>query len=361
MCHALIHTAGVYGLKILYGVQGTGNGHITRARAMCEAFSQRDANVDFLFSGREQNKYFSMECFGRYQTRRGLTFSTHQGQVNYVKTAFNNSPMQLMREIKQLDLSAYDLIINDFEPVSAWAAKRQGIPCIGISHQNAFRYPVPLKGANWLDKLIMQRFAPADYHLGLHWYHFDQPILPPIVHTAGLSTISQDYILVYLPFEQIDHVCELLFRFVNQHFVFYHPNVMEEEVIENVELRPLCHSKFHQHLQHCAGVIANGGFELPSEALSLGKKLLLKPLNGQFEQQSNVATLDILGLASVMDFLDASAVSKWLDEKQTERVVYPNVANAIADWVLQGRWHDHSELCHSLWQQVDFPSYVSIN
>ncbi|MBO0215175.1 glycosyltransferase [Vibrio sp. Vb2880] len=348
-------------MNILYGVQGTGNGHITRARVMCEAFRERGVQVDFLFSGRDESKYFSMECFGHYQTRRGLTFVTQQGQVNYVKTAFNNSPAQLWQEIKQLDLSDYDLVLNDFEPVSAWAAKRQGIPCIGISHQNAFRYPVPLKGATWLDKLIMQRFAPADYHLGLHWYHFDQPILPPIVHTADTANVNQDYILVYLPFEQIEQVCEMLFRFVNQHFVFYHPHVIEAELIENVELRPLCHAQFHQHLQCCAGVIANGGFELPSEALSLGKKLLLKPLNGQFEQQSNVATLDILGLASVMDFLDASAVSKWLDEKQAERVVYPNVASAITEWVMKGRWDDHSELCNTLWQQVDFPSYVSTN
>lgn len=348
-------------MKILYGVQGTGNGHITRARAMSDAFTRLGTQVEFLFSGREQHKYFSMECFGNYQVRRGLTFATDKGKVNYTKTALDNSLPQLIREISQLDLSGYDLVINDFEPVSAWAAKRQGVPCIGISHQNAFRYPVPLKGANWLDKLIMQRFAPSDYHLGLHWYHFDQPILPPIVHTAGGDGICQDFILVYLPFEQVEHVCELLFRFVNQHFVFYHPNVIEVENIENVELRPLCHRQFHQHLQHCAGVIANGGFELPSEALSLGKKLLLKPLNGQFEQQSNVATLDILGLASVMDFLDASAVSHWLDEKQAERVIYPDVANAIAEWVLEGRWHDHSQLCHTLWQQVDFPSYVSIN
>lgn len=348
-------------MKILYGVQGTGNGHITRARAMCDAFAQRQADVDFLFSGRDRQQYFSMQCFGDYQTRRGMSFATDKGRVSYAKTAFHNQPLQLWSEIRQLDLSGYDLVLNDFEPVSAWAAHQQNVPCIGVSHQNAFRYSVPLKGASWLDKMIMHRFAPADYHLGLHWYHFEQPILPPIVHTSLQPSSCQNYILVYLPFESVQHVCELLFRFANHQFVFYHPEVIEGEVIENVELQPLCHSRFQQHLHHCAGVIANGGFELPSEAMSLGKKLLLKPLSGQFEQQSNVATLDILGLASVMDFLDPSAVSRWLDEKQAEKVIYPNVADAIAGWVMGGHWNDHSELCNSLWQQVDFPSYVAIN
>lgn len=348
-------------MKILYGVQGTGNGHIARARAMSDAFRDTNTDVDFLFSGREAEKYFSMEQFGDYQVRRGFTFQFSRGRVSYVQTALNNNPIQVMREIQALDLSSYDLILNDFEPVSAWAAKRQNKNVIGISHQNAFRYPVPLKGANWLDKQIMQRFAPADYHLGLHWYHFDQPILPPIVHTIDQDMQNQNFVLVYLPFEAVEHVCELLFRFANQRFVCYHPNVIETEVIENVELRALNHSSFQHHLHRCSGVIANGGFELPSEALSLGKKLLLKPLQGQFEQQSNVATLEILGLASAMDFLDASAVRKWLDEQQAERVIYPNVAQAIVDWVLQGEWHNQQTLCESLWQQVDFPSYASIN
>lgn len=86
-----------------------------------------------------------MECFGDFATRRGLTFATENGHVNYVKTLRKNNLLQFWNEVKRLDLSGYDLILNDFEPVTAWAAKLQNIPCIGISHQNAFLYPVPLK------------------------------------------------------------------------------------------------------------------------------------------------------------------------------------------------------------------------
>lgn len=352
---------GENGLKILYGVQGTGNGHIARSRVMSEAFKQTDIEVQFLFSGRDKAKYFSMESFGDYQTRRGFTFETEQGQVNYVKTALNNNLMTFYNEVRQLDLSAYDLVINDFEPISAWAAKRQGIPCIGISHQNAFRHQVPIKGASWLDKTIIGRFAPADYYLGLHWYHFDQPILPPIVYRSDQHTSNEHFILVYLPFENVDDMLELLCRFSKQAFVCYHPLVVEECHIENVELRPLCHQGFQSHLHRCDGVIANGGFELPSEALSIGKKLLLKPLTGQFEQQSNVATLENLGLASSMDFLDPSALRDWLDDKQVERVIYPDVAKAIVEWVQQGQWDNHHDLSQLLWRQVDFPTYVKFS
>ncbi len=345
-------------MKILYGVQGTGNGHIARARAMALAFKKQNVDVDFLFSGRDKDKYFSMESFGQYQTRPGLTFVSENGKVNYLKTARENSITQLIKDINELDLSNYDLVINDFEPVSAWAAQKQKKTCIGLSHQNAFRYPVPLKGASWLDKLIINKFAPADYHIGLHWYHFEQPILPPIVHTSHEEVEVAPFVLVYLPFEKVAHISELLFRFTNHSFVCYHPDITEVESVENIELRPLCHESFQYDLKRCSGVIANGGFELPSEAMSLGKKLLLKPLEGQFEQQSNVATLEMLGLALSMDYLDASVVSRWLDEQQADKVVYPDVASAICEWVIQGNWSDHQQLSQGLWKQVDFPDYA---
>ncbi|KJY85441.1 glycosyltransferase [Vibrio galatheae] len=346
-------------MKILYGVQGTGNGHIARARAMAKCLAEAGLEVDYLFTGREQSKYFSMEQFGAYQTRRGLSFATDKGKVNYFKTCTSNNLVQFWQDVNQLDLSHYDLVLNDFEPVSAWASKQQGVPSISISHQNAFRYSVPLKGASWLDKQVIHYFAPADHHIGLHWYHFDQPILPPIVHTHKAEATEEAFVLVYLPFESIADITELLLRFTSQHFVCYHPEIIEPKVIDNIEFMPLGLQSFQLHLNRCKGVIANGGFELPSEALTLGKKLLLKPLTGQFEQVSNVATLEDLGLATCMEILDASVVRKWLDESSAESVNYPDVAKAIVDWIKQGNWEDKSTLTEHLWEKVDFPSYVT--
>ena len=49
-------------MKLLYGVQGTGNGHIARARIMAAALAKRsDVEVDFVFTGREPDKYFDMD------------------------------------------------------------------------------------------------------------------------------------------------------------------------------------------------------------------------------------------------------------------------------------------------------------
>lgn len=348
-------------MKILYGVQGTGNGHIARARAMACALKDKQISVDFLFSGREKSNYFSMDEFGNYQTRKGVTFITEKGRVNYIKTALDCTPLNVLKEINQLDLSGYDVVLNDFEPITAWAAKKQKVPCIGISHQNAFRYEVPKKGRSWFDGKIIQHFAPSDFHIALHWHHFGQPIFPPIVHTDNSHKVETGkQVLVYLPFENIDDITDLLLRFSSQTFICYHPEVLSETTVENIHYRKPSYSGFQQELHRCKGVIANGGFELPSEALSIGKKLLLKPLSGQFEQESNVATLDYLGLAHSMDYLDPAAVRNWLDVGEAESVKYPDVAKYIVDWIIAGHWDSSENLRALLWDKVDFPSYVAI-
>lgn len=346
-------------MKILYGIQGTGNGHISRAREMARAFRQLGADVDYLFSGRPAGQYFDMACFGDFQTRLGLTFVTENGQLNSWKTLTHNRPGEFVRDVRRLELSDYDVVLNDFEPVSAWAARRQKVHSIGISHQNAFLHPVPKKAETGLDRLITRYFAPTSQQLGLHWHHFGHLILPPIVPpTQGLSADSDGSILVYLPFEELGKVLALLTRFSQIHFYCYHPAVQQDQELENISIRALNRDSFHHRLHCCDGVIANGGFELPSEAIGLGKKLLLKPLQGQYEQQSNVATLEQMSLAQSMAYLDPSAVRQWLDSEAAGAVVFPDVAMAIARWVLAGAWHQSDELWRQLWQQVDFPDMV---
>ncbi|QUJ67814.1 glycosyltransferase [Photobacterium sp. GJ3] len=345
-------------MKILYGVQGTGNGHISRAREMARAFTQLGVSVDFHFSGRSADHYFDMDCFGDYRTSTGLTFVTEQGKVNQWKTFRENSLRDVWREVKALDLGGYDLVLNDFEPVSAWAARRQGVRSLGLSHQSAFLFDVPKSGEGWLDRKLIRYFAPTDQQLGLHWYHFGAPILPPIVPQPQAPQKTDGSVLVYLPFEELQQVLALLNRFSEVSFYCYHPSVKTDYQQENVNVRALSRTGFHQRLAMCDGVIANGGFELPSEAIALGKKLLLKPLQGQYEQMSNVATLELMGLAACMHALDTAALRNWLASHSPGQVVWPDVAMAVAEWLLAGEPQSPEALCQSLWAPISFPEPV---
>lgn len=110
-------------MRILYGVQGTGNGHITRARAMAPALAAAGLEVDYLFSGREPEQFFDMEPFGDYQWRRGVTMVVEAGRAKSLKTLRQLKPLNFLREVRNLDVSGYDLVLTDFEPLTAWAGK----------------------------------------------------------------------------------------------------------------------------------------------------------------------------------------------------------------------------------------------
>lgn len=55
-------------MRVLFGVQGTGNGHISRSRTLARALAAQGIEVDYLFSGRARDGYFEMEAFGDYRS-----------------------------------------------------------------------------------------------------------------------------------------------------------------------------------------------------------------------------------------------------------------------------------------------------
>jgi uncharacterized protein (TIGR00661 family) len=352
-------------MKILYGVQGTGNGHITRARHMAEGFAQRsDIQVDYLFSGRAADAYFDMQYFGNYQSASGLSFITNNGRIRRCQTILNNNIFAFARELKQRAVKDYDLIINDFEPVSAWCAKFSGVPSLSVSHQAAFLHHVPKHKHGFVDKVITKHFAPTQYSLGTHWYHFGYPIIPPfvakeLVEQTQRGVVHDDkFILVYLPFENMQIIQEQLLTLSDYQFVCYHPNVKENYQLPNIQWRCLSNHGFKQNLIKSAGVIANCGFELSTECLSLGKPLLVKPLHRQYEQLSNAYMLKKLGLCEVMHDINADEIDDWLHNKKGVKIEYPTNCNSFINWIADGNWQAPEAICKTLWQQVRFPEAV---
>lgn len=339
-------------IKIFYGVQGTGNGHITRARVMARELFTAGFDVTFQFTGRPADKYFDMEVFNGYQLREGLTFNTAKGQVSYVKTALDSSPIRFLRDISTLNLQHYDLVITDFEPVTAWAARKQKKQVVGIGHQYAFDHDIPRKGADPLANQVMKYFAPADISIGLHWHHFGQAILPPIIDTPEFPTYSQpNKIVVYLPFEDPKAVVDLLCPFENFEFHIYSPTPAHSKY-PHVKSNPLSREGFQKDLYNCAGIISNAGFELASEALQLGKKILVKPLHSQMEQISNAAALEQLGYGRTMYNLDCAIIENWLHDPHAVHVSYPNVARFLVEWIQNGMPTMDRELTEQAWDRV---------
>jgi uncharacterized protein (TIGR00661 family) len=340
-------------MNILYGVQTTGNGHLIRSQAMIRALRSYGHTVYTLFSGDPDKTLRNLKDFEPCTVKKGLTFCTEQGRICYLKTAKRLDLPRFYADIRSFRAEGFDLVVTDYEPLTARIAQRWSIPSIGIGHLYAFDHPVPLAaGCLPGSRTVMGRFAPVDIPLGLHWHHFDQPILPPTIpdDVFGPDQADPNTILVYLPFENLGSVTGLLKRFPDYRFRIYsrctHPGRNA-----NLELRPLSREGFLADLANCSGVLCNAGFSLVSEALHLGKKILTKPLAGQIEQCSNAKALQLLALGSVMHSLNHRDLATWLQQPSPPAQAYPDVIGAVAGWIHAGNWDAPQELASGLWNR----------
>jgi uncharacterized protein (TIGR00661 family) len=345
-------------MKILYGIQSLGNGHISRARILVPALRKAGFEIDFVFSGRDNIAFFDMDIFGEHcRFYPGFSIAFSRGKVNDIGTFAKNRHLRFLQDALMLNLDSYDFVLSDFEPVTAWAALVKRKKCYGISNQYAYRYPIPRYPGFWPSKVLIDHFAPADIEIGLHWHHFNQPLLPPITEPCGNENIQQNHILVYMYFEEVSEIVRFLQPFGNFRFSVY-ASVPAEENHGNVIVKPFSHEGFRSDFRSARGVICNAGFELGSQCLTTSKRLMVKPLKGQVEQLTNALVLQQLGRATVIDRFDPAILGQWLEGPQHTPVCYPDVATPLALWLADHRKENLSDLSQRLWKQtLNLPAY----
>jgi uncharacterized protein (TIGR00661 family) len=132
-------------MRILYAIQGTGNGHISRARAIVPLLQQY-GNLDLLISGTQAD--VSLIENVKYELHGFSFIFGRKGGVNHYETWRSMNLPRFVRDMNKLPLEDYNLIINDFEPVTAWACKRKGLESVGLSRGTCRDQKVSI-GRNW--------------------------------------------------------------------------------------------------------------------------------------------------------------------------------------------------------------------
>ena len=84
-----------------------------------------------------------------------------------------------------------------------------------------------------------------------------------------------------------------------------------------LEFKVISNQKFVESLTSCYGVICNAGFETPSEALFLGKRLIVIPLKGQYEQKCNAIALKNMDIPTIkkLNINSLLLINNWLESK----------------------------------------------
>lgn len=347
-------------MRILYGVQTTGHGHLVRSTPIIRGLRDHGHAVDVVLSGPAVDPLWPRRIGAPVTLHPGLTFAADGGDVRYLRTVREARPLRFLADTFRCQVRDYDLVVSDYEPVTAWAARLAGVASVGIGHLYAFAWPqVPRARGNLVTRLVMQHFAPVARPVGYHWAPFDAPLLPPGVAPEARAvvrgTIDPDLIVVYLGFEPLDRILPLLRQFPGRRFHVYgrYPAPYREG---SIMVRPASRDAFLADLATCGGVIANAGFTLASECLHLGIRLLVKPVRGQLEQESNCVALQALGLATVSRSLHRNDVAGWLGQPAPLPRYYPDVTAAVTRWLAGGATRPLQALATGLWEQVALTS-----
>jgi uncharacterized protein (TIGR00661 family) len=325
-------------MRILYAIQGTGNGHLARATEIIPVL-QRKCRVDLLVSGTQADVKL------RYPVKyrlNGLSFIFgKKGGVDIWKTMTTINISKFFQEIKELPVEDYDLVVNDFEPVSAWACRKKNVPCISLSHQSSLlkdKVPKP----NIIDfsgTAILKYYAPSNFQFGFHFAEYRKNIYTPVIRREIRESEIEDYghYTVYLPSYSDEKLIENLSLYKNVRWQVFSKHNIRTVQHGNILIHPVSLDLFTQSIVTCTGVLCGAGFETPAEALYLGKKLMVIPMKKQLEQHFNAAALKTLGVPVISKLKpkNYSVIREWLENNYRVEVKYPDKTEQIINKIFE--------------------------
>lgn len=341
-------------MKILYAIQGTGNGHVSRAHDIIPELTKY-ATVDLLLSGNQCDINLPWPIKYRF---KGLSFVFGKnGGINIFKTIININLLRLVKEILKVPVHKYDLVLNDFEPVTAWACNLRLVKCVAISHQYAVTHPQAAKPAKTdiTGKLILKYYAPAHQHYGFHFTAIDNNIFTPVIRSdiQNAQPTNKGHYTVYLPSVGDEKIVRLLKNYPDIEWQVFSKHAKKPKKTDNIYIEPVNKQRFANSLISCCGIICNAGFETPAEALYLGKKLLVVPMRGQYEQACNAAQLKQLGVLTTNNLFTNSNIINNLIELQTAvKQNYINNTNYIINKIITE---------HKLQKFEFYPAFIQNN
>lgn len=333
-------------MRLLYGVNTNGQGHINRARNLIWQFQQDGHEVDILFSGHTPPRY-AHRMAKRTSHLNGVQLAYQNHIVHVPKTMFKamsagiNAFTPIKRVEKTLKSNRYDAIFSDQEPYVSIFGAREQLPTIFVDHQHSLLHPASYSpNIHVSDKLsallaIKLNTVHKDFAYGLDYtediIQVDDIVRFPLVEKVDLFAHrfeEEDFIVVYFNKSSLREVVRFLRSQPKIHFKVY--GFDKKLTFKNIEFKRTSRKEFTTDLMKCKGIISSAGFSLTWEGIQLDKPMYLIPQKFQYEQFVNVMRLDKLNYIIYSEELDLETLDEFLtsfiDEFHSRRKklkVYP--------------------------------------
>ncbi len=326
-------------MRIFYAVQATGNGHISRAIQLLPYLKQF-GEVDIFLSG--SNSSLSLNHPIKYRSKGLSLYFKECGEIDIFKSIRKADYFRIIKESKSLPVDQYDLVINDFEHITAKACQYRGVPSVQFGHQASFMSKKTPRASKRSipGEYVLANYARATSYVGLHFKKYDDFIFEPIIKERIINATPRDrgHVTVYLP-SYLDHcIRNAMWSIPEVEFHWFVPGIKEIHKEKNIKFFPIDNHLFSLSMKDCHGIITGGGFETPSEALYLEKKLLSIPIKNHYEQLCNAAALKEMGVPVIDNLKEEKFeqdIRDWLDMGRPNITIRPNVIRETLEYIVE--------------------------
>lgn len=330
---------------ILWGVCGIGHGHTFRQLPLIQHFADEGHKImifaynnsfDVLSKQFQKMSNVEIEAVAvpyYVGTRTGLDFNATAQHPANQNVDFQGINARAMTHAASF-IGKPDLVISDYEPVSAQYAYAQNAPLVTLDQQSKYLnadIPDELHGQSYIDEVERLRmfFPKATKRLACSFFDVAQKktssdkvtICPPILRSEIVNMqrhkTDTPSILIYLSaqmpqaqsIEDITKICTL---FTNVHFHLFTHQAHNQIHSDNITLYPHGTHAFQDVMRSCHGIISTAGHSLLSEAMALAIPVYALPLP-LYEQQMNAHIIHTGGFGMSSDTLTATSLAKFLD------------------------------------------------
>src|SRR5258708_52004 len=347
--------------NILYGVNGEGAGHSTRAKEVISHLQWKGHAVHVASFDRGLT---NLSRDFEVTEVHGWRLAYVNNQVRYQRTIARNllgagkTAASVARLKKLSEEWKIDLVITDFEPLSCHIGHRRHVPVISIDNQHCMTnielsFPREHRADAAATRMVVRMMVPrADAYLVTSFFNArikrrNTFLFPPILRESILQAnpIAGDKVLVYVT-SPAPALAKILAA-VRCPFVAY--GFGREGQDGNVLYKKPSLDGFLQDLIKAKAIVANAGFSLVTEALHLAKPYLAVPVEHQFEQIFNAYWLQKAGYGACWGNLNRERVESFLYNLSHYRenlAAYPRQGNhallnkldtLIAEYAPEGR------------------------
>ncbi len=287
--------------RILYGLSGEGSGHAMRSRVVLGHLAEKGHTLKVATYDRgvaALGKDFDVTPI------EGLAIVARENRVSRLRTLAQNvrKLRSGVRSVHKLGRELFErfqpeLVICDFEPLTAHLALRERVPLVTLDNQHFIRYVqherVPGRTTDArLTLAIVRALVPRSQRSIVTSFLPGQPknartfLVPPILRPEILAAkpTHGEHVLVYCT-QPYPNLLDDLRSIARVPFRLYGFERTGKE--RNLEFKKFSAAGFLADLAGAHAVIATAGFTLLGEALHLRKPLLALPMKGQFEQELN--------------------------------------------------------------------------